>query len=151
VLINTAGFLQSQAEATGEESTDQVSNAIQVVSTTGIVEDSSDPSSITDIRLLVSLAPGSDPIDTTRLSIETIGPGGESFTDVGSGTRTGNADDIDVLSNPNEKVELSISPSLSEGEEAQITITTGDGAQTTVVASVPEPLTSDDRNGAVRL
>ena len=37
VLINTAGFLQSSAEQTGEESTDQVTNQLQVVSTTGLV------------------------------------------------------------------------------------------------------------------
>ncbi|MGM0448515.1 MAG: archaellin/type IV pilin N-terminal domain-containing protein, partial [Methanobacteriota archaeon] len=30
VLINTAGFLQSQAESTGEESTDLVSERIEV-------------------------------------------------------------------------------------------------------------------------
>ena len=40
VLINTAGFLQSSAEQTGEESTDQVTNQLQVVSTTGVVASS---------------------------------------------------------------------------------------------------------------
>jgi flagellin-like protein len=37
VLLNTAGFLQSQAQQTGEESTDQVTNQLQVVSKTGVV------------------------------------------------------------------------------------------------------------------
>jgi len=37
VLINTAGFLQSQAEATGQESTDLVSERIDVTSEVGIV------------------------------------------------------------------------------------------------------------------
>ncbi|AOW80557.1 flagellin [Halodesulfurarchaeum formicicum] len=37
VLINTAGFLQSSAEQTGEESTEQVTNQLQIVSTTGEV------------------------------------------------------------------------------------------------------------------
>ncbi|AOW80556.1 flagellin [Halodesulfurarchaeum formicicum] len=37
VLINTAGFLQSSAEQTGEESTQQVTNQLQIVSTTGLV------------------------------------------------------------------------------------------------------------------
>ena len=35
VLINTAGFLQTQAEATGQESTSQVSDRLQVVSQSG--------------------------------------------------------------------------------------------------------------------
>ena len=38
VLINTAGFLQSSAEQTGQESSDQVTNTIQIASKTGIVE-----------------------------------------------------------------------------------------------------------------
>ena len=37
VLINTAGFLQSSAQQTGEESTQQVTNQLQVLSTTGTV------------------------------------------------------------------------------------------------------------------
>lgn len=37
VLINTAGFLQSSAEQTGQESSDQVTNQIQVASKVGIV------------------------------------------------------------------------------------------------------------------
>ncbi|OVE85002.1 archaellin/type IV pilin N-terminal domain-containing protein [Natronolimnobius baerhuensis] len=37
VLINTAGLLQSQAEATGQESTAQVSNIVQIDSATGDV------------------------------------------------------------------------------------------------------------------
>ncbi|MFB6122470.1 MAG: archaellin/type IV pilin N-terminal domain-containing protein [Haloferacaceae archaeon] len=37
VLINTAGFLQSQASQTGEESSAQVTNQVQVVSANGLV------------------------------------------------------------------------------------------------------------------
>lgn len=36
VLLNTAGFLQSQAQQTGQESTDQVTNQLEVVSRTGV-------------------------------------------------------------------------------------------------------------------
>jgi len=39
VLINTAGFLQTQAEATGEESTSQVADRLQIVSQSGNVTD----------------------------------------------------------------------------------------------------------------
>ncbi|MGM0605187.1 MAG: archaellin/type IV pilin N-terminal domain-containing protein, partial [Halobacteriota archaeon] len=35
VLINTAGFLQAQAEATGEETSEQVSDRVEVVSVVG--------------------------------------------------------------------------------------------------------------------
>ncbi|NGM70158.1 flagellin B3 [Natronolimnobius sp. AArcel1] len=39
VLLNTAGLLQSQAEATGEESTAEVSNVVQIDSVTGNVDE----------------------------------------------------------------------------------------------------------------
>ena len=51
VLINTAGFLQSQAEATGQESTDLVSERIDVTSTVGIVNDTDNPSTLSEIRV----------------------------------------------------------------------------------------------------
>jgi flagellin FlaA/flagellin FlaB len=38
VLINTAGFLQSSAEQTGQESSDQVTNQVQIASKTGVVD-----------------------------------------------------------------------------------------------------------------
>ncbi|ERH12263.1 MAG: archaeal flagellin N-terminal-like domain protein, partial [halophilic archaeon J07HB67] len=44
VLLNTAGFLQSQAQQTGEESTDQVTNQLQVVTKTGVITGTTDGS-----------------------------------------------------------------------------------------------------------
>jgi len=41
VLINTAGLLQTQAEATGQESSQQVSDRLQIQSATGEVSGSS--------------------------------------------------------------------------------------------------------------
>ena len=42
VLINTAGLLQSQAEATGEESSEQVTDRVQVSSVSGIAAEHED-------------------------------------------------------------------------------------------------------------
>ena len=84
VLINTAGFLQSQAEATGEESTDLVSERIDVTSTVGIVEDDSDPANLSEIRVGVAGAAGSDQIDLSSATIQAVGPNGQEnliFTD----------------------------------------------------------------------
>nr|WP_122106560.1 archaellin/type IV pilin N-terminal domain-containing protein [Halobellus captivus] len=75
VLINTAGFLQSQAEATGQESTDLVSERIEVGSTVGIVASGAD--TLNEIRVSVSGAPGSDNIDLTETTIQAVGPGGQ--------------------------------------------------------------------------
>ena len=83
VLINTAGFLQTQAEATGEESTDLVSERIDVTSEVGIVGSEAN-GELSEIRLSVSGAPGADQIDLSETTIQAVGPGGQQnlvFTD----------------------------------------------------------------------
>jgi len=84
VLINTAGFLQSQAEATGQESTDLVSERIDVTSTVGIVNDTSNPEDLSEIRVGVAGAAGSNQIDLSSATIQAVGPNGQEnliFTD----------------------------------------------------------------------
>ena len=78
VLINTAGFLQSQAEATGQESTDLVSERIDVTSTVGIVESTSNPQDLQAIRVSVAGAAGADQIDLTKTTIQAVGPNGQA-------------------------------------------------------------------------
>ncbi len=79
VLLNTAGFLQSQAQQTGEESTDQVTNQLQVVSKTGVVTGSAGGSEESVLEL-------------------TLGDGDESNTLVGKTdidfTTAGNDDEL---------------------------------------------------------
>jgi flagellin FlaB len=90
VLINTAGFLQSQAEATGQESTDLVSERIEVTSSVGIVS-SSNTVELDEIRLTTTGAPGSDQIDLGETTIQAVGPGGQQnlvFVAGGSVTST---------------------------------------------------------------
>ena len=87
VLINTAGFLQTQAEATGEESTDLVSERINVNSEVGIVGDNT-AGTLDEIRLSVTGAPGAGQIDLSDSTIQAVGPGGQEnlvFTDSTSG------------------------------------------------------------------
>ncbi|EMA70189.1 archaellin/type IV pilin N-terminal domain-containing protein [Halorubrum distributum] len=91
VLINTAGFLQSQAEATGQESTDLVSERIDVTSSVGIVEDPAtdgNPENLSAIRVGVSGAAGADQIDLNKTTIQAVGPNGQAtltFDQDGSG------------------------------------------------------------------
>jgi len=91
VLINTAGFLQTQAEETGTESTDQVADNINVI---GQVGEANDPDATQNIgsgdntvstsgnpeiyenRLTVQRSPGSGEIDLTGLSIQYVGDNG---------------------------------------------------------------------------
>jgi len=74
VLINTAGFLQTQAEETGTESTDQVADNINVIGQVGDVESSGGP--ISTVRLTVQRSPGSSEIDLSGLSIQYVGDNG---------------------------------------------------------------------------
>jgi len=81
VLINTAGFLQSQAEATGQESTDLVSERIDVTSTVGIVEEvegEENPTNLSAIRVGVAGAAGADQIDLSKTTIQAVGPNGQA-------------------------------------------------------------------------
>ncbi|PSQ57167.1 flagellin [Halobacteriales archaeon SW_8_68_21] len=83
VLINTAGFLQSQAEATGQESTDLVSERIDVTSEVGIVGNNSS-GELEAIKISVSGAAGADQIDLSESTIQAVGPNGQAnlvFTD----------------------------------------------------------------------
>ena len=83
VLINTAGFLQSQAEATGQESTDLVSERIDVTSEVGIVGNATS-GELESIRVAVAGAAGSDQIDLSETTIQAVGPNGQAnlvFTD----------------------------------------------------------------------
>jgi flagellin FlaB len=95
VLINTAGFLQTQAESTGQDSTDQVADNINIIGEVGEANDPSvttadagDASSesvdandngnpiIYEQRLTVQRSPGSSEIDLTGLSIQYVGDNG---------------------------------------------------------------------------
>ena len=74
VLINTAGFLQTQAENTGTESTEQVSNNINVLSAVGDV--ASDNSSIDEVRLSVAPAAGSDALNLEEVTMQFVSDDG---------------------------------------------------------------------------
>ena len=76
VLINTAGFLQTQAQSTGEESTEQVSTNLVFLSTTGTVSASED--GINETMTTVQLGPGSSAIDLNDSTISVFTDSGES-------------------------------------------------------------------------
>ena len=73
VLVNTAGFLQATAEDTGQESVDQVTNRLDVISQHGIVNDS-DPenysATIDELRLAVRMSSGSGEIALQNSTIK---------------------------------------------------------------------------------
>ncbi len=77
VLINTAGFLQTQAEQTGQDSTDQVADKVNVIGEVGEVGNNNEGSgSIYEARITVQRSPGSSEIDLSGLSIQYVGDNG---------------------------------------------------------------------------
>jgi len=66
VLINTAGLLQAQAQATGEETTAEVSNVIQIKHAIG--EETTNNGDIDVLNISMRLTPGSDPINLSDAS-----------------------------------------------------------------------------------
>ena len=122
VLINTAGFLQTQAEATGEESTSQVSDRVQVDSVVSEVEGGSGSEEIRAVAIDVSLAAGSDPIDLTDATIEWIGEEDTGTFDIGSeDPATVDGDEGPFADEENFETELT-----DESDSARIYILTGE-------------------------
>jgi len=169
VLINTAGFLQTKSQATGEESAAQVSNRVTIVDVTGRVNDLNDsyggntdkvPNGTVDyINISVMRSAGSDNINLNRSTIQWIGPteattlthNATGIPIPGSGetefhtTEIRNAADDEVLRDEDSRIMITINAasftdSLSEGDEVQLTITTQYGSQTQYVINVPESL-----------
>ena len=146
VLINTAGFLQTQAEATGEESTEQVTNNVNIVGATGEADGSGDQ--INDLEIHVSKSPGSGDIDLEDGTIELIGDDDAVTLDMGSGDVTLTPDG--ELFEDEDRVTIGLQDSasddlpLEEGDELQVTIETADGGQASTVLRVPDILDADE-------
>jgi flagellin-like protein len=119
VLINTAGFLQTQAEATGQESTEQVSNNLQVESVVSEVE--SGPQ-INAIAIDVSLAPGSNPIDITSATLEWIGSSDSGTFSITAADPAQDSTSLDPVIADNQNFETELTDT---GDTARIYILSG--------------------------
>jgi len=174
VLINTAGFLQTQAEATGEESTSQVSDRLQIVSQSGNVTDlnisnTSTERAIDELQITVAQSPGAGNIDLTEVSVELIGTGGQVTGELSEDEIdmfTGESGDV-VLTDSGDRAEISLNLSdtsgdfgynvdpegsdggLNAGDSLSVTFTTASGATTSAELRVPTTLT--DEQTSVRL
>ena len=141
VLINTAGFLQSQAEATGEESTDLVSERIDVTSTVGIVGDA-DAGDLLEIRVGVSGSPGADDIDLSETTIQAVGPNGQAnlvFEPADGETETLDPDDDATAID-----EGSFAVRNSEGDFVEDAVINDDDQFTVVLNPEEEPFGEDE-------
>jgi flagellin FlaB len=84
VLINTAGLLQAQAQQTGEETTAEVSDVVQIQEVVGsdtgnyFGTESSTNGEINLLNVSVRLASGSDPINMSQASYTISSPRGNA-------------------------------------------------------------------------
>ena len=161
VLINTAGFLQSKSQETGQESSKQVSDRLQEVVTTGNVTNSD---TIDLVNVTVTQAPGAGEIDLTNATVTFIGPDGTfQLTAAEDNGNLSNVDaeefgistikDVDnsqpVLNDPDDRFLLvfnttTFTNNLDEGESVTIKINTLAGATTTIRFTVPQSLSQKD-------
>jgi flagellin FlaB len=162
VLINTAGFLQSSSQATGQGASDATSNRLQVISSTGTYLDDD---GVGVVSLIVKRGPGASNVDLETTTIQWVGPTG-SFYQLAEDGAEGNPDgrftietiqDEDgsspVLNDQEDRLTIKLdlgtddggdlssgSPfgnELGEGESATVRITTASGSQTTEEILVP--------------
>jgi len=77
VLINTAGFLQSSAEATGQGASDSTTNRLQVVSATG--EYFTSDNAVGVVNITVKAGPGAGNIDLGATTVQWVGPSGSYY------------------------------------------------------------------------
>ncbi|WP_026190116.1 archaellin/type IV pilin N-terminal domain-containing protein [Halomicrobium katesii] len=76
VLINTAGFLQSSAEESGEQSSAQVTNRLQVVNAVGSDIETSGTPEVTTVEVTVKKAPGADNVDLDTTTAQWVSDDG---------------------------------------------------------------------------
>ncbi|MFB6270536.1 MAG: archaellin/type IV pilin N-terminal domain-containing protein [Halobacterium sp.] len=160
VLINTAGFLQTKSEATGEEASSQVSNRVTVVSAYGNVNTANDSiknQTVDYVNLTVMRAAGAENINLSSATVQWIGPdNAKTLTyneTLDAASQSGNfstelvkGSNEKVLTTQDSRITIVINAaavgqsSLAAGEQVQLTVTTQYGAKTTYWATVPESL-----------
>ncbi|ARS88970.1 archaellin/type IV pilin N-terminal domain-containing protein [Natrarchaeobaculum aegyptiacum] len=163
VLINTAGMLQSQAEATGEESTAQVSDRLDIVSTSGTIgEDGEGENAITDLKFVMATAPGSDPVDLEEVTVQFIGEQGEETIELEEGHLENiqglQSETVLIDSNARAEIEIYLGDGdtedgdveawdpMSEGERGTVIFTTDSGASTEKELRIPTTIIDDEES-----
>jgi len=158
VLINTAGLLQTQAEATGEETQEQVSDRLQIQSATGDVTDEED--GVEDIQITVTKSPGADDIDLTEVTYEIVTDNGVATDVIDDEEDVGTNDDLDVITSDTDDTVITdrgdryqilldsdqfpADEELEPGDTALVTLTTAAGASTVTELRVPDSLVERD-------
>ena len=166
VLINTAGFLQSSAEQSGEQASEQVTNRLVEVNTIGNVTDNGE---VDWVNMTTRLAPGSNDVDLNDTTMQWVSPDESSqlisenassndkeFPTFDWDTVRDNDESIkkdETLNDPVDRAVIMIDlkdngagalSTLESGQTAELQISTRSGGQTTVTLVVPDSLSNKD-------
>jgi flagellin-like protein len=163
VLINTAGFLQSQSEQTGEQSTQQVTDRLEPVSKTGAV-DSNDQ--IANVSFVVQKSPGASDLNVSAATFEMIGPNGNYRGSLDNTTTSGvsysvlkDADgslggSANILNDRDDRLVVTFDltestntfggNTLNPGAEATIRVNTESGSTSVIRIQVPDSLAGEE-------
>ena len=151
VLINTGGQLESRASDTGEDAQAQVSNQVDVVSTTGVNNDSD--SAMEFVKVVVKKSSGSDAIDLEEMTIEYQSgsaaknleyKSGSATQDAFNTTQVAGSNSPTVLNETSERVEIGIDAAsvegvdIQEGSSVELTFVEQSGATTIYGVNVPD-------------
>ena len=155
VLINTAGLLQSQAEATGQETSEQISDRVQVAS---VVGEAKTGDNISSLNLTVLRGAGSNDINLNTSTIQVFA-NGTSATLVHDADDPGvsgenfdihpiNMDD-NTLSSTEDRAKLEINLDefdavLETGDSVILEVTTAAGGTAFVEKRAPSSITQDE-------
>ena len=148
VLINTAGLLQTQAEATGQETRQQVADRLQVQSATGTIGGTNNET-LQNITLIVTKSPGAGDIQLQNVTYQVV-TDDRVVTDVVNKSNVANitADTDDtVITDRADRYEIVLNKTddlddepIQGGDSATITLTTASGASTIEELRVPDSL-----------
>jgi flagellin-like protein len=160
VLVNTAGFLQENAEQTGQQAQSQVSDRLTVVSAYA-TDDLSDNGDYDNVTLIVMRSAGANNINVSETTVSYVGPSGASQEKLDhlAASASGNSEEITavtgsapLLEDDSDRFKITLevhgsgdvgSAELAPGDEFSIELTTASGATTRVDGYIPNSANGD--------
>jgi len=156
VLINTAGFLQTKSQETGEQSGAQVTDRLQLNSITSD-DIGGDPAKVQTVDAIASRAPGAGAISLTEVTVQWVGPetvetlkwgdtanGTHFSTTMVKNAQSGGTDsvnsDADTVRFTFSAQDISDGNGLDPGDQVTLRLTTASNGETITTLSVPDSL-----------
>jgi flagellin-like protein len=152
VLVNTAGFLQENAEQTGQQAQGEVSDRLTVVNAYATI----DSGSTDNVSVTVRKASGSGNINLTATTVQWISDTNQGQAPVSDGavtvfdeTNSTTTSPVTITDDSKYRLEIGVSnaafknSALQSGDEGTLLFTTPSGATTRVQVTIPTDVQDD--------